>query len=247
MKIIIYSKATLWFLIPFWNSKSFSQEKIYFNSLSERVLDTSSASYYEITKLDSTIKGKKAVFVYNMDGSIKAEMNFIEDKVDGILRTYFANGKIENEMSFKNDKLEGSKIKFWINGAIRRKEIYIKGVFKEGKCYDSLATEIEYFPSEREVMLSPPYRDINNYFKHELKIPKDIVESSYTEKIEITFTITKEGKIENIATIRGFTAKANKEIMDIIQKMPIKSPAIKDDEFVDTYIVYPFLFDFEEK
>jgi hypothetical protein len=115
---------------------------------------------------------------------------------------------------------------------------------RSGKCFDSLGRAIAYFPSKREAKLAKPYKNMSDYFRMKLNIPKDVMKEGESCRIDITFTITKEGKIDDVATIVGFSSSANQEIMDVIYKMPIERPAMEEDEYVDDYVVFPFVFTF---
>jgi hypothetical protein len=239
-KILI---ASILFLLV--SANIFAQERVYFNSYSEKVKNISDATYYEITVVDLNNKEKKTVYSYTLNDSIKSEKSFYRDKLDGISKTYFANGKIENELSFRKGDLNGNLKKFWENGKIRREENYNKGKMTEGICYNREGNEIEYFPSKCDYKLSPPYKDLNDYINKNFKMTSELMESSKSGRIVITFTVTKEGKVEDITLIEGYTAKLNEKFIKLITSLPITSPAKVENESIDSIVVYPFDFAFE--
>jgi antitoxin component YwqK of YwqJK toxin-antitoxin module len=62
---------------------------------------------------------------YYDNGTLKAEAEHVDGKLDGVSKEYYINGKLKTEAYFKNDKQDGMTKTYFENGNVER-EIYFK-------------------------------------------------------------------------------------------------------------------------
>ena len=61
---------------------------------------------------------------YYESGALKDEVNFKNDKKEGLGKTYYENGNLQTEISYKNGKLDGPYKVYYDSGVFRAEGIY---------------------------------------------------------------------------------------------------------------------------
>ncbi len=85
--------------------------------LAVSIMLVSSTTYAEVRKL------------YYPNGQLKLEVNFKDDKLEGIKR-YYESGKLKEEANIKDHKLEGIGKAYYKSGQLK-----FKGNYKDGKLH----------------------------------------------------------------------------------------------------------------
>ena len=111
----------------------------------EREVDFEKLEYDEKTKL-LYVEGEKEAFTgiakqYYEDKSLKAEVPYLNGKIEGIEKQYYPGGKLKSEANFIDGILEGKVIGYYENGNIEYEENYkndefnglIKNYYESGK------------------------------------------------------------------------------------------------------------------
>jgi len=113
---------------------------------------------------ENFVKGKKngVSKIYSpQDETLLEEVNWLDDKKNGVSINYFTTGKIRMKMFYNLDKMHGSFENYYENGKIKTKGQYAKN-FREGKwvSYDEKGRElkIEYFKRGRTNLLLLGFR-----------------------------------------------------------------------------------------
>ncbi len=98
--------------------------------------------YNELGKLktEGKMKGKNRVgkwTYYFTNGKIFSEEEYINGKLDGVLKNYYSNGKITLECLYKNGKKNGYSKTYTDTGVLIEEVSYLNGKLDgEGKYYD---------------------------------------------------------------------------------------------------------------
>ena len=116
-----------------------------FNIFAEREVDFEKLEYDEKTEL-VYVEGEKEAFTgiakqYYEDKSLKAEVPYLNGKIEGIEKQYYPGGKLKSEANFIDGILEGKVIGYYENGNIEYEENYkndefnglIKNYYESGK------------------------------------------------------------------------------------------------------------------
>ena len=116
-----------------------------FNIFAEREVDFEKLEYDEKTEL-VYVEGEKEAFTgiakqYYEDKSLKAEVPYLNGKIEGIEKQYYPDGKLKSEANFIDGILEGKVIGYYENGNIEYEENYkndefnglIKNYYESGK------------------------------------------------------------------------------------------------------------------
>ena len=111
----------------------------------EREVDFEKLEYDEKTEL-VYVEGEKEAFTgiakqYYEDKSLKAEVPYLNGKIEGIEKQYYQGGKLKSEANFIDGILEGKVIGYYENGNIEYEENYkndefnglIKNYYESGK------------------------------------------------------------------------------------------------------------------
>ena len=111
----------------------------------EREVDFEKLEYDEKTEL-LYVEGEKEAFTgiakqYYEDKSLKAEVPYLNGKIEGIEKQYYPGGKLKSEANFIGGILEGKVIGYYENGNIEYEENYkndefnglIKNYYESGK------------------------------------------------------------------------------------------------------------------
>ena len=116
-----------------------------FSIFAEREVDFEKLEYDEKTEL-VYVEGEKEAFTgiakqYYEDKSLKAEVPYLNGKIEGIEKQYYPGGKLKSEANFIDGILEGKVIGYYENGNIEYEENYkndefnglIKNYYESGK------------------------------------------------------------------------------------------------------------------
>lgn len=117
----------------------------FFTVFAEREVDFEKLEYNEKTGL-VYLEGEKEPFTgiakqYYEDKSLKAEVPYLNGKIEGIEKQYYPSGKLKSEANFIDGILEGKVIGYYENGNIEYEENYkndefnglIKNYYESGK------------------------------------------------------------------------------------------------------------------
>ena len=64
------------------------------------------------------------------NGNIQSELNYIDEKLDGIATWYYENGNKEQEVHYSQNVLNGSLIRWYQNGSYESKSNYVDGLMQ---------------------------------------------------------------------------------------------------------------------
>jgi len=181
----------------------------------EREVDFEKLEYDEKTEL-VYVEGEKEAFTgiakqYYEDKSLKAEVPYLNGKIEGIEKQYYPGGKLKSEANFIGGILEGKVIGYYENGNIEYEENYkndefnglIKNYYESGKLKivvnyknakpDGLAIA---YHENGELRIEENYKDGNLISK---AIYKD------DEMVENLFGDTEEDTSSKNNKLKGYT------------------------------------------
>jgi len=152
--------------------------------------------------------------------------------LEGQRITWYRNGNKESILQYHNDSLAGQCSWFHEDGSVSSKETYTNGKVTNLECYDSTG---KYTGATCSILKLPllvhPFFTALDYIEFELHKEKN--KGVEEGEVEVSFTVTKKGAVENLVFISSPDANLNKRIARIFASMPAWSPAVTHNRPVD--------------
>lgn len=87
--------------------------------------------------------------------------------------------------------------------------------------------------------------DANNFAKwvnENIVYPEDAVKAKRQGRVDLKFTITKEGKVENVKVLRGTFKSLDEEALRVVKSSPQWKPGMMDGKAVSVTYTFPVVF-----
>lgn len=87
--------------------------------------------------------------------------------------------------------------------------------------------------------------DANNFAKwvnENIVYPEDAVKAKKQGRVDLKFTITKEGKVENVKVLRGTFKSLDEEALRVVKSSPQWKPGMMDGKAVSVTYTFPVVF-----
>jgi len=87
--------------------------------------------------------------------------------------------------------------------------------------------------------------DANRFSKwvnENLVYPEDAVKAKKQGRVDLKFTITKEGKVENVEVLRGTFKSLDDEALRVVKSSPQWKPGMMDGKAVPVTYIFPVVF-----
>ena len=84
-------------------------------------------------------------------------------------------------------------------------------------------------------------KSFKKYFNENFRVPAIVIDQGVSGRIYIEFVVEKEGSISQVKVLRGIENNLDKEVLEIIKKMPKWIPGTKDGKAVRTHFLLPIL------
>ena len=144
----------------------------------EREVDFEKLEYDEKTEL-VYVEGEKEAFTgiakqYYEDKSLKAEVPYLNGKIEGIEKQYYPGGKLKSEANFIDGILEGKVIGYYENGNIEYEENYkdgnliSKAIYKNDELIETVVGSVVLGDNSdtEEIFVSTENENIENKVKY---------------------------------------------------------------------------------
>jgi TonB family C-terminal domain len=191
------------------------------------------AEYYKIVQtLDSdTIKT-----TYYKSGIMKSKSFSLK------YQEWYESGTLKTDIDLNNKKYNGKLLTFWENGVPKRIDTYKENKFIEGKCFDNLGNEIEYFDYRIPAQFPGGEANLVKYVSKKLRYPIAAINKGIEGRVIVKFVINKKGIPTRIQIEKSVSHELDKEAMRVIKSMPKWKPGKVDGEIVDVWYTLPFVF-----
>jgi TonB family protein len=202
-------------------------------------------------------KGQKTETTYYRDvysgeevAPDKAKYSKTVTEENGIVTTIvknLKNGKIDHSDAWRGDEPVG----VWIGRTGRgseERDYNFELVYEERKCSnpESLQGVNNFFADNTAVSYKAPIleerTDIMHFLVRYLRYPAKARRNGIQGKVYIAFTITKEGKVQDIVVTQGVHILLDKESVRLLRQMKLVSPPMLNDEPIEICLNYPISF-----
>lgn len=160
---------------------------------------------------------------------------------DSSYKTWYENGKLESEGSYTNGNMEGFWQWYYDNGRASTIETYANGILQALKCFDSAGKETgDACPIATQPMLQQ-YGDYKEYLFQNLIWPKEALKNKVEGTVEVHFTVTKEGLLQNLV-VKTDEKILKKTVTDFFNALPKWYPAVSHNRTInwDEELSIPF-------
>ncbi len=244
-------------------------QKVFLDENKAQIEDSSKAKYYKIKFSDSDFKAFKELhfyisgekeseipyikysrkFVKNgkllswyKNGLIKSESNYNNGKLQGKVTNWLENGQLKSEIEFSEDQHNGLLVTYWGNGKIKRKDVFVKGKFENGTCYDSLGMEVEHFDYEIMPQYEGGDKQLLNDIWNNTNYPIRLRDAGIEGRVVVRFVVTEDGSISKVSIMEGANPEFNNEAIRVVKTLKKFKPGYEDGEPVPVYYMVPITF-----
>ena len=229
----------------------------YFNAQHDTVKTKAEASYYWMTdtegnyrisiKYDSSdVKLIKTLYSRNESLVEGDKKNMRKEnwgwRLNGLSQSWYASGQLQSESNYVMGALEDSLKMYHANGVLKRSDVYKKGVFVNGQCYDQNQKEITYFPFEVNPDFEGGPRAMFQFLADNIQYPKKSRRNGEEGIVYVGFVIDKTGDVVDVKVKRGVSPLIDEEAMRVVKLMPKWKAGKQDGAFVRVAFTLPIKF-----
>ena len=237
--IFVYALLISCLMIACVPSPFFRYETKKFNA--KILLDSSYYSEFLHSFEDTLIENGsiKLISVFNRDRQKISDYQFEYDKITKQTDYWPSSGNIKSIKNYKSNKkqqtLDGELKSYNADGRLIRDEIYKKGNFISGHCYDSSGNEVKHYEYEIE-----PQIDLTELQKC-ISYPENLRQMNIMETVVLQLFIDKNGRIIEIKYDDDNAAEFLIESIRCIKKIKIE-PLYINGIPEESYVHIPILF-----
>ncbi len=174
---------------------------------------------------------------------IRRTENYYYGKLDGKFKQNWPNLQVQQEGTYENGRKIGEWNSFYKDGKLAGKEVYDaygkKGIteyfFNDGR------------PAKYEDLFSPPsfnggIEAFYRYLASEIRYPKQAAKDGVTGTVYVSFTVKKDGSVEDVKAEKSPNYELADEAIRIIQRSPHWNPGKDFGEPVNVKYNVPIKF-----
>ena len=219
-------KFILTLVLLLYSSLSFAQSELVY--------------YYSSRKLDNEVSKEKAKF---------SETIIENDTVKTRTVRNLKKNEIVSSISYKGNEPVGTWVILYGSGP-KEIDFNFKVAYVSKVCADGVAERSDFLDSDEVNGYTAPklagdYSDFGQFFSHNMVYPEKAVRERIRGTVETSFTITKEGVIENVVVNKGVNLVLDKEAMRVVRAMKFSAPPMIDGEATSICVKLPLTFRME--
>jgi TonB family protein len=217
------------------------KDTLYLNSKGEKVGNKALANSYNVVTKKNTFEisetfdmsGKKQSFymfkklpVDNSLSGNEKQAKKQKEKPDsamvkhGNFSEWFESGSIKARGSYFADQLHGTLETFHPNGKSKRHDEYSRDSLKSGRCFDSLGTEIAYFPFKVQPEYPGGEGAIFKYLANNTHYSAKARERGIQGVVHVKFVVGKDGNVTDVGIKKGVHTLLDEESIRVVSLMP---------------------------
>lgn len=201
-----------------------------------------SSSYYFVRVKEVNDTNKVVSKMYSRKGELQMIQHFSNKKLNGKTTEYFPDGMKKLEIDYVNDKKEGLHLGWWPNGQLKRKDSYANNEFKEGACYSSTGKDTAHFPFQVMPMFPGGMDSLRKFLNRNIRYPKEERLNETQGTVRVVFIVDKDGTIINPELSVSISPGLDKEALRVVKAMPNWKPGLMDGEPAKFRYILPVVF-----
>jgi len=165
----------------------------------------------------------------------------------GNWKTWYKDGTLADDEFYKNDSLQGECKYYYKNGQLSADEVYEKGKLISYKLFNEEGKPMENKDYKPEVKASfkgdDTLKRLVNFIFKQLEYPATEAKAGIQGRIRIAFSVSPEGKVQDIDIIQSATPNMDKEVVRVVLATDNKwKPAWSHNRKVPSYYTLPVTF-----
>ncbi len=221
------------------------QDTTYFDIDRNKVKSIEYARYYKIIYRDLIDTSQVLEKEYFVSGQIMSETSYSDYSKgvkEGKSQHWYENGQIRRDINYRKGQIHSRLLTYWENGHLKRSDTYETGKLIEGKCMDSLGSEVEHY----DYWVAPRFpggtESMKRYLMKELKYPASAQKKRIEGVVYVAFVVGRDGEITDVRITKGSHKILDKEALRLIKSMSRWIPHMYDGEAVKIRCVLPIRF-----
>lgn len=210
---------------------AYSQDTIYLEKNYREINDPEKAAFYKVVLKNSEVANLSSEKIYTSDHELESEIiykNYDSKDPERIEhQTYYRNGQLHLRSTFRKGRLHGDFVSFWETGQIKRKDVYKKGRWLTGTCWNEDGKEVPYYDFEIQPQFTGGMPVFQLYLQNKLRnlaIPSTLKGT----KVLVRFTIDENGSVTQVQILKSLDPKVENKVRKVFEDMPQWSPARMD-------------------
>lgn len=151
---------------------------------------------------------------------------------NGNFTSWYEDGTIESTGIYKYDVMDGEWKFFHSNGMQSTVEFYKGGKLASLQCFDTTGKQTGDFCSISKPAMLKGFGDYKQFIFQNLLWPEDAIKNNIEGTVNVHFTITKSGILENLV-IEGVHDVLNKAVKELFESMKDWYPAISHNRAIN--------------
>lgn len=182
-------------------------------------------------------------FYYYKNGQLEQKVNYTKNLLEGSMYGYFEDGSISSEGEFKTGKKNGLFKYYYKTGTVSWYEQYKMDSIVVRQCWNEKGQEMDpEFPPHVDAFIAGGSRALYFLVEENFSYPNDQLNKNLTIEVEVSFIVSKEGKISNIRVTGTNQKWIIDEVVRVFNLMPKWYPALDHMRPIESIVRIPLLF-----
>jgi TonB family protein len=167
-------------------------------------------------------------------GEIKDSLHFNKSFKQGAAASWFENGNPKYHGNYLFNYADSSWTWYHENGKPSTKEKYNSGKLTFLECFDSLGKYTGFTCAlEKGPTIKGYFGGINRYIYDSLYFPEEALKKNIQGIVDLSFTISKEGKLGQIKVLSTPDSLLSNELIRVLKSVPEWYPAVEHNRAVE--------------
>ncbi|WP_114777650.1 energy transducer TonB [Botryobacter ruber] len=160
----------------------------------------------------------------------------------GEYKIWNKDGKLVMRQNFVNNKRNDSLITYYESGRVKRIELYENGKMLEGTVFAEDGAKLPYFPYEVMPQFPGGEKALFVFLAQNIKYPKAAIMDKASGSVLVSFIVEKDGKVKDIKVKKSVHPAIDAEAVRVIAEMPTWVPGEQDGEPISVRNTLPVKF-----
>ena len=165
----------------------------------------------------------RATVIYYENGVLQARAEYENARlgiIDGMGEGWYDNGQLKGKLHYSHGKYDGELTTYYRNGILRRRETWVNGESKGGKCFSRTGKPVAFFAYE--TMPVPPggMDTLLRYISSHTDYPKDALKEGIEGRVLVNFYVDTTGTITNTNILQGVNPSLDAEASRVVAALP---------------------------
>ena len=211
------------------------QDTLFYNDLDQKVTSSEEYFYYKIIEYKSEPDVDVVAKSYYKNGTKKSVYPYVDFEKNiyhGTIEKYFENGNLKSEVEYVNGKKNGILKTYFEDGSLKRDDVMKDNELISGHFYNAQGEEIEHvayeimpsYPGGDQMMLRDLYGSMN--------YPAAARKRGIQGMVVVSFIVEKDGSHSEYTVVKSAHETLNEESIRAVKALKNFIPGYHDGEAV---------------